>query len=80
MLVNTMLLSVAFVCNMKRKFNFFERAYLLARSNGFRPREARAYARLCVDYWIFNEPLSYPYLKPNSPLPTSLSPYLKSLF
>lgn len=80
MLVNTMLLLVVSVCNMKRNLNFFERAYLLARSNGFKPLAARAYARLCVDYWIFNEPLSYPYLKPNSPLPTPLSSYLKSLY
>lgn len=80
MLVNMMLLSVVSVCNMRSKLNFFERAYLLARSNGFKPREARAYARLCVDYWIFNDPLSYPYLKPYSPLPKSFSPYLKSLY
>ncbi len=75
-----MLLLVVSAFNMRRNLNFFERAYLLARSKHFPPRAARAYARLCVDYWIFNEPDSFPYLKPYSPLPTFFSPYLKSLY
>lgn len=58
-----MLHLVVFVCSMRRKLNFYERCYLTARNGfGLPPKSARAYARLCVDFWYFNEPESFPYM------------------
>lgn len=77
-----MFLLVAFVCNltMKRNLNFFERSYLLGRSFNLKPLQARAFARLCVDYWLLCEPMSFQYFKPYSVLiPQSNSNYLNSL-
>lgn len=82
MLVNMMLLLVVSVSNfsMKRKLNFFERSYLLGRSNNLPPLYARAFARLCVDYWFFCEPESFNYLKAySSIIPQRNTNYLKSL-
>ena len=75
-----MFLMAVYVCSMRRNLNFFERAYLLARSNNLPPRAARAYARLCIDYWLFCEPSSFPYLKAFGVSPFTSSNYLKSLY